>query len=132
MWLGGSWWLEREGYTWLSSQVCEAVQVLHSARLPSFRGHNAIIKLRNCFLTRKFWCQNSSVHLRIRIITPRGRNHASHGLLGPCTFGSILVRINRVSLDVQPRPKRFQMSVGESSKRQESKRIYDPWPEDLE
>jgi hypothetical protein len=24
-----------------------------------------------------------------------------------------LVRINKVSLDVQPRPKRFQMSVGE-------------------
>ena len=43
MWLGGSWWLEREGYTWLSSQVCEAAQVLH----------NAIIKPRNCFFTRK-------------------------------------------------------------------------------
>jgi hypothetical protein len=77
----------------------------------------AVIKPRNCFLTRKFWCQNSSVHLRIRIMTPRGRNHASPSLLGPCAFGSILGRINRVSLDVQPRPKRFQMSVGESSEK---------------
>ena len=55
-----------------------------------------------------------SVRLRIRIITPRGCNHARSSLFGTCAFGTILARINRVSLDVEARPKRLRASVGES------------------